>query len=48
MRNANFCALRESWARYFTSVGLPVAFWSAQQESERLVSALMTFLVGIV
>ncbi|XP_020605487.1 large subunit GTPase 1 homolog [Orbicella faveolata] len=30
---------RDSWARYFRSVGLPVAFWSAQQESERLLMA---------
>ncbi|XP_078375382.1 large subunit GTPase 1 homolog isoform X5 [Oculina patagonica] len=28
---------RYSWARYFRSIGLPVAFWSAQQENERLV-----------
>lgn len=33
---------RESWARYFTSIGLPVAFWSAQRESERLSMATDT------
>ncbi|XP_022794124.1 large subunit GTPase 1 homolog isoform X2 [Stylophora pistillata] len=27
---------RYSWSRYFRNVGLPVAFWSAQQENERL------------
>lgn len=28
---------RCSWARYFKSIGLPVAFWSAQQENDRLM-----------
>lgn len=32
-----FIVHRESWARYFRSVGLSVAFWSAQHENERLL-----------
>ena len=35
--NVLFTVHRDSWAKYFRSVGLPVAFWSAQQENERLV-----------
>lgn len=29
---------RHSWAQYFKSIEVPVAFWSAQQENERLTA----------